>query len=157
MDLEINENKTDSHGDGTLGKATLGDERDLPQDLQTKFIDIVKQMIENKVDLPKDFELFYLITTHSDRAGSMIRIDAFLTEEKAKEIRNFRGKWSSGEGKYGWCYHHYEIVGPDNESSTENYAGRENEDYKDTSDDNYTPFPERIKRTTSVCGIETNY
>lgn len=102
----------------------------MEEELQKKFMDIVNEMIQNKVDLPKEFRLNYVVACHTDRLGSMIRIDAFLNKEEAVEVLEKRGDYPCGEGKYNWSYHNYYLIKPDDEAETENYDGTEDDEKK---------------------------
>lgn len=93
--------------------------------LQNKFMEIVNEMIEKKVELPDEFRLHYLVACYTDIIGSMIRIDAFLTSEESKKILEERGEYPNGEGKCGWYYHNYYSIIPGYRASTENYDGSE--------------------------------
>lgn len=42
-------------------------------------MNLIKIMIANNVGIPDDFELYYVISEHSDRQGKVISINPFLT------------------------------------------------------------------------------
>lgn len=46
-----------------------------PNRIQKAFINIVNEMIKHGVNLPDEFGLYYVITEHYDRRGSMVNIN----------------------------------------------------------------------------------
>lgn len=56
--------------------------------LQKKFINVVNDMIEHGVDLPNEFELFYVVTEYNDRGGQVLNIKPYINIHSAHE--NFR-------------------------------------------------------------------
>jgi hypothetical protein len=54
-------------------------------DLQKSFINIVNDMIEHGVELPKEFKLFYLVKECCTRGECTLNIKPFLTYQGAKE------------------------------------------------------------------------
>ena len=66
--------------------------------IQQKFMEIVKEMIEKKIEFPKAYKSFYLITEYHDRRGHGITLKPFLLHENAESKKPDDQCW---EGKYG--------------------------------------------------------
>jgi len=89
--------------------------------VQKAFMNIVNEMIKKNVNLPKEFELYYVITEHQDRKGLMVNIHPYLTKTLA-EANCEQPTTNSNEGKYDWCSKHTTIVDSTNNVRLENYC-----------------------------------
>ena len=95
------------------------------EELQLKFMNVVKEMKEAGVDLPNDFKLYFDILEHKDGRGSILRVEAFLLKENLESQDRFSG----GDGKY-WYNQSREAVdykSPYNVNCTEFYVAEKTE------------------------------
>ena len=66
--------------------------------IQQKFMDIINEMTEKKIEFPKEYKVYYLITEYHDRGGRGITLQPFVSQENAELKIPENKKW---EGKYG--------------------------------------------------------
>lgn len=97
-----------------------------PQDpvhkqLQTRFMELVKEMIDSKCPLP-NFELHYMVMYHSDRQGKMVKVKPFLTKEEAEAECDEDDEW---EDKYGSDVEYW-VLNSKNTVELENYSTGKN-------------------------------
>lgn len=62
---------------------TEPDEYNLAENLQQQFLNIVEKMIENNVELPANFKLYYDIQEYNDKEATEITISPYLTKHNA--------------------------------------------------------------------------
>lgn len=75
--------------------------------LVTKFLNLVEEMKEKNIELPDDFQLYYLITKHQDRCGSVIHIFPFLNRSEAEKEQMIKND-NMGESEKGKYWHREE-------------------------------------------------
>src|SRR5271155_5200968 len=81
--------------------------------LQDAFTAIVAQMAATDTPFPPGFKLFYRVDEHTDRRGTGISVEAFLTRQAAllddnDEKDNFDS--FGGGGKYHWYHRDFHIL-----------------------------------------------
>lgn len=62
--------------------------------IQQKFMNIVEEMIEKKIEFPKEYKSFYLITEWKDPRGHGITLKPFLNQENAELKKPDDRQWT---------------------------------------------------------------
>lgn len=94
--------------------------------LQQEFMDIVHKMIETGTPLPKEFELFFVASIHTDGESKFVSTTAFLTEDEAISAKSTLSDSHRDGGKYSWYTRTHSVC-----TSTDLDKGHYEESFKD--------------------------
>ncbi len=99
--------------------------RTFQDDIHKKFLNLVQDMVDHGIDLPPQFQLYYIVTEYNDKGGQSLNIKPYLSLDAAKSAKiniGFEEVKCEGNNTFGWQNNYVSLVTSDVCINTEFYA-----------------------------------